>query len=136
MCLSLSVCLPACLSVCLPVSQSVCLSVSVCLSACLSVFLSVCLSACLLLVFVSHRHRDTQTVFCLPVCLCVFLSVCLCVCVSNTRSMSVYLSVWQCLTVCFRVVSCLNCIQDLRLSSIQDGMYGALSEPCLHQGAM
>jgi len=57
--------------------------------------------------------------------LSVYLSVCLSVC------LSVSLSVWQCLSVCFRVVSGLNCLQDLGLSYIKDVTDVAFSEPCL-----
>ena len=59
---------------------------------------------------------------CAFVCLFKFMSECL----------SVELSVWQCLSVCFNVVSGLNCIKDLGLSSIQDAMDATFLNPGEH----
>ena len=86
----------------------VCMHISLSCLICLSVFICVSVS------------------FCLPVSLSVWLSECMSVCSCLPGSPSVL----QCLPVCLHIVSTLNCLLDLGLSSIQDGMDGAFSEPC------
>ena len=54
------------------------------------------------------QQTDRQACLCICVCICVSVSVCLPV----------------------HVVSSLNCLRDLVLSSIQDGTDGAFSETC------
>ena len=62
----------------------------------------------------TDRQTDRQTVCMSSACLCI----CLCVCVSVSVCLPVH------------VVSSLNCLRDLELSSIQNGTDGAFSEPC------
>ena len=62
----------------------------------------------------TYRQTDRQTVCMSSACLCI----CPCVCVSVSVCLPVH------------IVSSLNCLRDLELSSIQNGTDGAFSKPC------